>query len=294
MKKTEKTYPILEGLLDVFGNWLRHRRELRELHQLYCGTNRADLRVTPADLDAWSRTLAADEIARVTEGSRHRPRGCLRDRSRQCCATSGSAPNATGRLSATTMSRSGWIPEITKTTASTLQRCKRSAAAWRATRDDTEFDRVAVPRILRPSARRSPMLPPALYTTQPSTTRSAPSPSAAFGGWSAAGRPDGARGQRIRKRQGRGDLGEGPPHRGRSDPRDHGAPGKPGEPGQGGQYRLSGRAQALDPDGRRAEARGGPHAAARPQERHGGSRPSCSRRTSRTAAAGLMAVRVPP
>lgn len=32
------------------------------------------------------------------------------------------------------------------------------------------------------------MLPPALYTTQPSTTRSAPSPSAAFGGWSAAGR----------------------------------------------------------------------------------------------------------
>lgn len=203
MKKTEKTYPILEGLLDVFGNWLRHRRELRELHQLYCGTNRADLRVTPADLDAWSRTLAADEIARVTEGSRHRPRGCLRDRSRQCCATSGSAPNATGRLSATTMSRSGWIPEITKTTASTLQRCKRSAAAWRATRDDAEFDRVAVPRILRPSARRSPMLPPALYTTQPSTTRSAPSPSAAFGGWSARRRSWPANSQAARTRRSR-------------------------------------------------------------------------------------------
>lgn len=38
MNTTEKTYPILEGLLDVFGNWLRHRREIRELHQLYCGT----------------------------------------------------------------------------------------------------------------------------------------------------------------------------------------------------------------------------------------------------------------
>lgn len=135
------------------------------------------------------------------------------------------------------------------------------------------------------------MLPPAFYTTQPSRTRSAPSPSAAFGGWSTSRRSWPANSQAGKDKE---IFGEGPPHRGRSDPQDHGAPGKPGEPGQGGQYRHSGSAQALGPDGRRAEARGGPHAAARPQERHGGSRPSCSRRTSRTAAAGLMAVRVPP
>lgn len=45
------------------------------------------------------------------------------------------------------------------------------------------------------------MLPPALYTTQPSTTRSAPSPSAAFGGWSASRRSWPANSQAARTRR---------------------------------------------------------------------------------------------
>lgn len=45
------------------------------------------------------------------------------------------------------------------------------------------------------------MLPPALYTTQPSTTRSAPSSSAAFGGWSASRRSWPANSQAARTRR---------------------------------------------------------------------------------------------
>jgi phage protein U len=67
MKPEIKSHPIIDGLIEVFGNWLIHRREMRELRQLDSGefdSIARDLRMTPADLDTFVRKgpHAADEI----------------------------------------------------------------------------------------------------------------------------------------------------------------------------------------------------------------------------------------
>jgi hypothetical protein len=65
-----KSYPIVDGLIDVFGNWLIHRREMLELRQLDSrefDNIARDLRMTPADLDTFVRQgpHAADELPRL-------------------------------------------------------------------------------------------------------------------------------------------------------------------------------------------------------------------------------------
>jgi hypothetical protein len=72
MKPEIKSHPIVDGLIDVFGNWLIHRREMRELRQLDSGefdSIARDLRMTSADLDAFVRQgpHAADELPRLLE-----------------------------------------------------------------------------------------------------------------------------------------------------------------------------------------------------------------------------------
>ena len=72
MKPEIKSHPIVDRLIDVFGNWLIHRREMRELHQLDCGefdSIARDLRMTSADLDSFVRQgpHAADELPRLLE-----------------------------------------------------------------------------------------------------------------------------------------------------------------------------------------------------------------------------------
>jgi hypothetical protein len=50
-----KTYPVIGKVLDLFGNWLKHRQEIRELHGLDNGelTKIAhELNMEPADLDS--------------------------------------------------------------------------------------------------------------------------------------------------------------------------------------------------------------------------------------------------
>jgi hypothetical protein len=51
---TQNTYPTVEYLIDTFGNWLHHRRELSEIRQMdRTDFNRiaGDLRISPDDLD---------------------------------------------------------------------------------------------------------------------------------------------------------------------------------------------------------------------------------------------------
>jgi hemoglobin len=72
MKSEAKTHPIVDHVIDVFGNWLKHRREMREIRQLDAGVFEHiahDLRITPADLDTFVRQgpNAADELPRVLE-----------------------------------------------------------------------------------------------------------------------------------------------------------------------------------------------------------------------------------
>lgn len=67
---TTSPYPIVEKAIDVFANWLKHRREMCELRELDSGEFSRiaqDLRVAPADLDAMARRgpHAADELPKL-------------------------------------------------------------------------------------------------------------------------------------------------------------------------------------------------------------------------------------
>src|ERR1700737_2081545 len=91
-----KPYPIVERVIDIFGNWLKHRQELREIRELDDGQFSRiaqELCVTPADLEAMVRQgpHAADELPRLLKAlgidrtalSRTQP-FMLRDMERVC------------------------------------------------------------------------------------------------------------------------------------------------------------------------------------------------------------------
>jgi uncharacterized protein YjiS (DUF1127 family) len=65
-----KTYPIVENAINLFGDWLKHRQEMRELRDMNSGDFARiarDLCITPAELDAVTRRgpHASDELPRL-------------------------------------------------------------------------------------------------------------------------------------------------------------------------------------------------------------------------------------
>ena len=55
MTTRTKTYPIAENIINMFGDWLQHQREMRELRDMNSGDFARiarDLCVSPAELDA--------------------------------------------------------------------------------------------------------------------------------------------------------------------------------------------------------------------------------------------------
>lgn len=70
MQQDFKSHPIIEGLINAFGDWLKHRREIREIRNLDCRSFddiARDLRLTSTDLDAFVRRgpHATDELPRL-------------------------------------------------------------------------------------------------------------------------------------------------------------------------------------------------------------------------------------
>jgi hypothetical protein len=72
MKSQIKPYPLVDTLIDMFGNWLKHRREKIELCQ--CDADEFahiahDLAVAPGDLDVLvcQGPHAADELPKLLE-----------------------------------------------------------------------------------------------------------------------------------------------------------------------------------------------------------------------------------
>jgi hypothetical protein len=62
-----KTHPIVESAINLFGDWLRHRREMRELREIDNGEFARiarELCVSPAELDTFVRRgpHASDEM----------------------------------------------------------------------------------------------------------------------------------------------------------------------------------------------------------------------------------------
>ncbi len=70
MAARTKTYPIVENAINVFGDWLKHRQEMRELRDMNSGDFvriAGDLCVRPAELHAVVRQgpHASDELPRL-------------------------------------------------------------------------------------------------------------------------------------------------------------------------------------------------------------------------------------
>ena len=70
MAARTKTYPIVENAINLFGDWLKHRQEMRELREMNSGDFARiarDLCVSPAELDAVIRQgpHASDELPRL-------------------------------------------------------------------------------------------------------------------------------------------------------------------------------------------------------------------------------------
>ena len=70
MASQTKTYPIVENAINLFGDWLKHRQEMRELRDMNSGDFARiarDLCITPAELDAVVRQgpHASDELPRL-------------------------------------------------------------------------------------------------------------------------------------------------------------------------------------------------------------------------------------
>jgi hypothetical protein len=70
MTPQAKPYPIVNRLIDAFGDWLTHRREMREIRNLndseFASIAR-ELRITPADLDmfVYQGPHATDELPKL-------------------------------------------------------------------------------------------------------------------------------------------------------------------------------------------------------------------------------------
>ena len=70
MTTRTKTYPIAENIINMFGDWLQHQREMRELRDMNSGDFARiarDLCVSPAELDAVVRQgpHASDELQKL-------------------------------------------------------------------------------------------------------------------------------------------------------------------------------------------------------------------------------------
>ncbi len=77
MAARTKTYPIVENAINLFGDWLKHRQEMREFRDMNSGDFARiarDLCVSPAELDAVVRQgpHASDELPRLLKVPRHR------------------------------------------------------------------------------------------------------------------------------------------------------------------------------------------------------------------------------
>ena len=70
MTVQEQPYPTVSRMIDIFGEWVKHRRELREMREIDAanfGQIAGDLRMSSADLEALVRQgpHAADELPKM-------------------------------------------------------------------------------------------------------------------------------------------------------------------------------------------------------------------------------------
>jgi len=131
---TESTYPVVDYLIDTFGNWLKHRRELSEIRQM----DRTDFDRIAGDL-----RISTGDLDRLVHQGPHAPRMNCRSCSRRsastrsglrrpslcCCAIwSAFAPSAIRNANATATLPPVLRPSTLRNIASTHPRSKVSAS----------------------------------------------------------------------------------------------------------------------------------------------------------------------
>ena len=110
MTVQEKPYPVVSLVVDTFGEWLKHRRELKEMREMDAANFdriASELRMSSADLEALVRQgpHAADELPKMLAALGIDQDRIWRGASPSCCATwSASARCATTSASATAIS----------------------------------------------------------------------------------------------------------------------------------------------------------------------------------------------
>lgn len=70
MTVQEKPYPVVELMIDTFGDWLKHRREMREMNEMDAANFSqiaSELRMSTTDLESLVRQgpHAADELPKM-------------------------------------------------------------------------------------------------------------------------------------------------------------------------------------------------------------------------------------
>ncbi len=70
MTAQQKPYPVVDLVIDTFGEWLKHRRELREMHEMDAANFNqiaGELRMSASDLEDLVRRgpHAADELPKM-------------------------------------------------------------------------------------------------------------------------------------------------------------------------------------------------------------------------------------
>jgi hypothetical protein len=132
MTVQEKPYPVVGRVIDIFGEWLKHRRELREMREMDAanfGRIASELRMSSADLEALVRRgpHAADELPKML-AALGIDQDIWRAPSRWCCVTwSASVRCAATSASATAISPPAPPPRTTMSIAPTLRRSTASA-----------------------------------------------------------------------------------------------------------------------------------------------------------------------
>jgi hypothetical protein len=131
-----KAYPIVENAINLFGDWLKHRHEMRELRDMNSGDFARiarDLCVSPAELDEVVRQgpHASDELPRLLKSLGIDEATC-RGRSLSCSVTwCASVPHVSRRPGAIAISTQAPSPSTMSNTAP----MRRPSTNWTKGRD---------------------------------------------------------------------------------------------------------------------------------------------------------------
>jgi uncharacterized protein YjiS (DUF1127 family) len=135
-----KSHPIISKLIDAFGNWRKHRQEIREIRDLYDDefANLAhELRISPADLDTFVRQgpHAVDELPKLLTALGIDEKALSRTQPLVLRDMVVSAPHANKSISVTATS----TPVPPPSTMRSIASMRRQSTRWTRKRADQVF-----------------------------------------------------------------------------------------------------------------------------------------------------------